>query len=171
MNLKIKQLIWIDNISDDGKKQGLFEINSSVIHGSSYIIDFTIRNYTSGNGFEVKDKYFLWIKKGISREECIEFDNIDKAKERAQKEFKKQIMDLFFDGVDDEFILEDFLLSNQEVKSRGIECFGDLQLLERWLLSSTIYSKGYLKNRNGRVIDMPVGEILAEIGRIEHGVF
>lgn len=174
MSLKIKQLNWEDNISEDGKKEGYFEIISDVIiNGSAYIVGFIIRNFINGHPTKsnLKDKYFLWIKKGIFKEECIEFNSIEEAKEKAQKEYKKRIIELFFDGVDDEFAVEEFLSKNDEVKSKGIECFGDSKLLERWLLSSTIFSKGYLKNKYGRVMDMPIDVILDEIGRIEHGIF
>lgn len=67
--------------------------------------------------------------------------------------------------------IDNFLLNNPEIKIKGVECFGSLKKLERWLSSSTIYSKGFTNDEDGRVIDMTAGEILAEIGRIEHGVF
>ena len=149
--MKIKDLIWTDAISELGKKEGIFEIHADVIVGGSYIVEFGIRNYDY-DGSPLIDKFRLFVRKGAFNEESFEFKTVEEAKEKSQLEFKKRILELFFD---DEAL--DFLSKNEEVKSKGIDCFGDEEALKGWLLSSTLYSKGYLKSKKGRVIEMQIG--------------
>jgi hypothetical protein len=61
--------------------------------------------------------------------------------------------------------VNEFLNQHPKIKERGVECFGDIRDLKRWLLSKTAHFNYQ------RVIDQPEQEILFEIGRIEHGIF
>ena len=61
-----------------------------------------------------------------------------------------------------------FLNYNHEIEKAGMECWDSEDKFHRWLLSSTLYSRGVC---GGRVIDMEPKQILDEIGRIEGGVF
>jgi hypothetical protein len=64
--------------------------------------------------------------------------------------------------------VQQLLTNYPQIKQEGLDLWGTIEDLSNWLLSKTRYSKGVC---GGRVIDMEPKEILAEIGRIEHGVF
>ncbi len=94
--MKIKELEWRDNISDLGKRDGLFEVISDVCIESYILMNFSIRNSKSLTIDGVGNTFFLWSKSGIFKEECFEFGTIEEAKEKAQQEFKNKITKLFF---------------------------------------------------------------------------
>lgn len=64
--------------------------------------------------------------------------------------------------------VQQLLAEHPQIKQEGLELWGTMKSLSKWLLSETMYSKGVC---GGRVIDLGPEEILNEIGRIEHGVF
>ena len=88
--MEIKKLNWRDNITDDGKTRGLFEILSDV---KELGITYHIRNYKYW-GDDVSDKYFFFQANGDNMIEC---DTVDDAKVKAQEYFKQTVLKLFFD--------------------------------------------------------------------------
>ena len=68
-----------------------------------------------------------------------------------------------------------WLRTQPKVEKAGMQLWGDRGDLLSWLGTPTLHSMGWgLKKRSEsftRVMDMDVKEILADIGRIEHGVF
>lgn len=94
--MEIKDLEWRDNITDLGKKDGLFEIISDVCVESYILMNFSIRNSKVLTIDGIGKTFFLWSKTGFLKEECFEFSTIEEAKEKAQQEFKNKITKLFF---------------------------------------------------------------------------
>lgn len=89
--MEIKELNWRDNITDFGKKQGLFEILSDV---KELGITYHIRNYKYWGDRIVSNKYYFFETNGDTTIEC---DTVDDAKLKAQEHFKQTILKLFFD--------------------------------------------------------------------------
>ena len=88
--MEIKELNWRDNITDLGKKRGLFEILSDV---KELGITYHIRNYKYW-GDDVSNKYYFFQSNDVSMIEC---DTVDDAKVKAQEHFKQTVLKLFFD--------------------------------------------------------------------------
>jgi hypothetical protein len=97
--MNIKKLNWRDNITDIGKKSGLFEILADV---KELDITYHIRNYKfysdKASPFEnlevfTGDKYYMFSSNST---EMIECDSVEFGKEIAQEHFKQTILKLFF---------------------------------------------------------------------------
>ncbi len=97
--MKTKQLEWRNQVNEENNPEGYFQIGSEVMvgGGSCYLVDFTIRNFKYWNGEITPNFYYLWVKKGFANEECFEFNTVEEAKQKAQEEFKKRILELFFE--------------------------------------------------------------------------
>jgi hypothetical protein len=88
--MNIKKLNWRDNITDIGKKSGLFEILADV---KELDITYHIRNYKFYSD-KAGDKYYMFSSNST---EMIECDSVEFGKEIAQEHFKQTILKLFFD--------------------------------------------------------------------------
>lgn len=100
--MKIKELIWEDNVTEIGKAKGMFEIVSNVIFLHSWLCEYKIRNWKH-YGDEPCDKIFMFVN--IKDKEIIECDSIEDAKEKAQEHFKNLILKNFFENKDSNDIL------------------------------------------------------------------
>ena len=88
--MKIKKLNWIDNVTDLGKAQGLFEILANI---KELGITYYIRNYEHWEG-HASEKYYL-SQSNINM--ITEHNNVEDAKLKAQECFEETILKLFFD--------------------------------------------------------------------------
>jgi len=86
--MNIKKLNWRDNITDIGKKSGLFEILADV---KELDITYHIRNYKFYSD-KADDKYYMFSSNDTEMIDSVEF-----GKEIAQEHFKQTILKLFFD--------------------------------------------------------------------------
>lgn len=87
--MKLKTLVWRDNVTEGGKEAGLFEILTNVKNTS---ITYSIRNYKYW-GDAIGDKYYFFQQNGT---EMIECDSVEEAKVKAQECFEQTIMKLFY---------------------------------------------------------------------------
>jgi len=91
--MKTKELEWRNTISDEGQIEGWFQITSDVLIGGFCLLtSFSIRNW-----YDDKPKpgtFYLWIR---GEDECLEFNNLDEAKQKAQEAFTEIIIDRFFE--------------------------------------------------------------------------
>lgn len=90
-NMEIKKLNWRDNVTDIGKKQGLFETLSDV---KELGVTYHIRNYKYFGDKMEENKFYLMTERQLDAIEC---DNIEDAKLKAQEHFKQTVLKLFFD--------------------------------------------------------------------------
>ena len=90
--MKIKKLIWRDNITGFGKTLGKnFELISNVDRLS---LKYYIRNHKY-YGSECTDKFFF--SSSIMGDDIIECDTVEECKLKAQEHFKNLVLKIYFE--------------------------------------------------------------------------
>ena len=98
--MKAKKLEWYETISDEGKKDGLFQITSDVLVGGYCMLaSFTIRNWKYHADKPDSGIFYLWSRRNRD-EKFLEFNNVEEAKEKAQEILTEIIIDRFFEKLE-----------------------------------------------------------------------
>lgn len=90
--MKIKTLIWKDNITDEGKKLGLYGIISKI---ESLNLFYSISNYQMKDTIYISENNFYFNDGDAD----LEFPSLEEAKCYAQEVFKETVFELFFDEI------------------------------------------------------------------------
>ena len=93
--MKIKQLVWKDNITESGKSQGVFQIKSKV---DALELIYSIKNFKDKQTIPiVSTKFMLLVSHGGDDILYKENITLEAAKKLAQKNFKEVVANLFFE--------------------------------------------------------------------------